>query len=135
MRSPVAGCMIHWTPSQDIVHAQFSGFLHVRRLTCNVAGGLQVVEFADVMTARHLLFWRIVFEELLQTLDADSAVQEVFSKFGGPGGALSAERADLTAFLRRRIGPWLARKHTEDDVLLGKLRAAEMGLSAAANRP
>jgi hypothetical protein len=87
------------------------------------------------MTARQLLFWRVVFEELLQTLNADSAVHEVFAKFGGPGGALSAERADLTVFLRRQIGPWLAAKHREDDVLLlGKLRAAEVGLSAAASK-
>lgn len=103
-------------------------------LTRNAAGCLQVVKFAHVMTARQLLFWRVVFEELLQTLGANSAVQEIFSKFGGPSGALSAERAALTAFLRRQIGPWLAGKHREEDVLLGKLRAAEMGLSAAANK-
>ena len=94
---------------------------------------LQVVDFADVMTARQLLFWRVMFEELLQRLDGDPAAQDIFARFGGPGGALSAERNDLTAFLRRHIGPWLAEKHQKDDVLLGRLRAAEIGLSAAAD--
>ena len=84
------------------------------------------------MSNQQLLFWRVMFEELLQNQKDDSAAQDVFSKFGGPGSALSAERADLTMFLRRQIGPWLARKHSQDDVLLGKLRAAEMGLSMAA---
>lgn len=92
---------------------------------------LQVVDFADVMSARQLLFWRVMFEELLQKLDNDPAVQDVFARFGGPGGALSAERDDLIAFLRRHIGPWLAEKHQKDDVLLGRLRAADLGLSTA----
>lgn len=93
---------------------------------------VQAVDFTDVMSARRLLFWRTTFEELLQRLEGNSAVQNVFVKFGGPSGALSAERGDLTVFLRHRVGPWLAGKHSSDDVLLGKLRAAEIGLSMAA---
>ena len=104
--------------------------LHVRLLTHNAV--LQGVDFADVMSARQLLFWRVVFEELLQGLAGDPAVQEIFARFGGPSGALSAERNDLIAFLRRHIGPWLAEKHQKDDVLLGRLRAAESGLATAA---
>ena len=92
---------------------------------------LQVVDFADAMSARQLLFWRVMFEELLQKLDDDPAAQDVFAKFGGPGGALSAERNDLIAFMRRHVGPWLAEKHQRDDLLLGRLRAAEIGLSTA----
>ena len=99
---------------------------------CLTHDALQVVDFADVMSDQQLLFWRVMFEELLRKQKDDSAAQDAFSKFGGPTGALSAERADLTVFLRRQIGPWLARKHSQDDVLLGKLRAAESGLSMAA---
>ena len=84
------------------------------------------------MSGQQLLFWRVMFEELLQKQKEDSAAQDIFAKFGGPAGALSTERADLTMFLRRQIGPWLARKHSQDDALLGKLRAAETGLSRAA---
>ena len=105
-------------------------FTPVMLMTYNAV--LQVVDFADVMTAPQLLFWRAMFEDLLQRLNSESAVQDTFSKFGGPGGALSAERNDLIGFLRRRIGPWLAEKHSEDNVLLGRLRAAEIGLSMAA---
>ena len=93
---------------------------------------LQVVDFADVMRTRQLLFWRVMFEELLQRLEGDPAVQDIFARFGGPSGGLSAERNDLIAFLRRHIGPWLAEKHQKDDVLLGRLRAAENGLATAA---
>ena len=99
---------------------------------CLTRDAAQVVDFTDVMNDQQLLFWRVMFEELLQKQIDDSVAQDIFSQFGGPADALSAERADLTMFLRRQIGPWLARKHSQDDVLLRKLRAAEMGLSMAA---
>ena len=111
--------------SQSTLHP----FLTCHSLTHDAA---QVVNFTDIMSDKQLLFWRVMFEELLQKQKDDSAASDAFSKFGGPAGALSAERADLTMFLRRQIGPWLARKHSQDDVLLGKLRAAESGLSMAA---
>ena len=55
-----------------------------------------------------------------------------------PDLAAQAEHCQLSAmtslaFLRRHIGPWLAEKHQKDDVLLGRLRAAEIGLSTAAD--
>ena len=90
------------------------------------------MDFADVMSTRQLLFWRVMFEELLQRLESSPAVQDIFARFGGPNGALSAERDDLIGFLRRHIGPWLAEKHQKDDKLLERLRAAETGLSASA---
>ena len=58
---------------------------------------MQVVNFTDVMSEQQLLFWRVMFEELLQKQKDNSAAQDAFSKFSGPAGALSAERADLTS--------------------------------------
>lgn len=92
---------------------------------------LQVVDFTEVMSARQLLFWRGLFEELLASCASAEAAEELFAKFGGSG--LATMRSGLTLFLRRQFWPWLAAKHTDSDDLLAKLQAAEVGLESAAS--
>ncbi|CAL8471329.1 g10871 [Coccomyxa elongata] len=87
---------------------------------------VKVVDFTDAMTARQLLFWRALFEELLVSCKSTAATGELFAKLGGTG--LASLRSGLTIFLRTRFRPWLTTKHTGDDKLLAKLYAAEAAL-------
>ncbi len=90
----------------------------------------QVVDFTEAMSARQLLFWRALFEELLGSCASAAAAEQLFAKFGGSG--LATVRSGLILFLRRQFGPWLAAKHTDSDDMLEKLQAAEAGLEQAA---
>ncbi len=87
---------------------------------------LQVVDFTEAMTAKQLLFWRALFEELLVSCQSTAAAGELFAKLGGTG--LASLRSGLTIFLRTRFRPWLTTKHTGDDKLLTNLYAAEAAL-------
>ncbi|EIE19666.1 MIF4G-domain-containing protein [Coccomyxa subellipsoidea C-169] len=91
---------------------------------------VKVVDFTEAMSARQLLFWRALFEELLGSCASAAAAEQLFAKFGGSG--LATVRSGLTLFLRRQFGPWLAAKHTDSDDMLEKLQAAEAGLEQAA---
>ncbi|BDA46714.1 Suppressor of glycerol defect protein 1 [Coccomyxa sp. Obi] len=87
---------------------------------------VKVVDFTEAMTARQLLFWRALFEELLVSCKSTAASGELFAKLGGNG--LASLRSGLTIFLRTQFRPWLTAKHTGDDKLLAKLHAAEAAL-------
>lgn len=87
---------------------------------------LQVVDFTEAMTARQLLFWRALLEELLVSCKSTAAAGELFARLGGTG--LASLRSGLIIFLRTHFRPWLTAKHTGDDKLLAKLHAAEAAL-------
>ena len=94
---------------------------------CQSSGALlQVVDFTEAMTARQLLFWRALFEELLVSCKSTAVTGELFAKLGGTG--LASLRSGLIMFLRTQFRPWLTAKHTGDDKLLAKLHAAETAL-------
>lgn len=91
---------------------------------------LQVVDFAEVAGTRQLLFWRALFEELLDRCMSAAAAKELLAKLSVPD--LANMRSGLSMFLRRQFGPWLAAKYTDSNDMLEKLQAAESGLAQTA---
>ena len=88
-----------------------------------------MVDFTESLGARQLLFWRVLFEELMIACQGPEASREMFAQLKGSG--LGTLRSGLTVFLRRHFGPWLAGKYTDSDAMLLRLQSAEAGLSQA----
>ena len=97
---------------------------------------LKAVDFAEVMGARKVLFWRLFFENCFAGCSSDNEVASIFLKISGQP-QLGALKLALGAFLKRSVGPWLASKDPEDassggavqlTMLLKRCRLAERAL-------
>ncbi|KAK9823765.1 hypothetical protein WJX72_005349 [[Myrmecia] bisecta] len=125
--------------------------LDVRRLTnlARLVGSLvaasalplavvRVVDFGDAMSAKQLLFWRILFEQLLLGCKDQEAVSAIFARITAQK-PLASLRGALGTFLRRKLGPWVASREAKPgsqtlseehlETLLRRLRQAEKALT------
>ncbi|GAB4822711.1 hypothetical protein N2152v2_009757 [Parachlorella kessleri] len=133
----------------DQIKEVAGGGLEVRRMTnlarllaAVISGGglpsttLKVVEFAEGMGPKEVLFWRIFFEHLLLSAKSRQEVAALFQKIAAQP-QLKQFKTELAVFLRRTFGPWVAAKEpgpgtglSDEQLasLLGRLQAAERAL-------
>lgn len=97
---------------------------------------LKAVDFAEVLSARETLFWRLFFEHCFAGCKTDADVATIFAKIGTQQ-QLGTLKIALGAFLMRSVGPWLAGKDPLDpgnggaerlELLLRRCRVAERAL-------
>lgn len=94
----------------------------------HIRGFQQVVDFAGMMEARQLFFWRLFWREFLTACSDEEAVSVACATFVA-SEANKAAGMGLLAFLRAHVGPWIrAKSGSAAPQLLQKLAGAETAL-------
>jgi nucleolar MIF4G domain-containing protein 1 len=105
-----------WDQAKEVEGAGARRMANLARLGgAAIAGGalppaaLKVGRFDDSGTAREVLFWRLLLEQVFASCAAPADAAALFGRLAG-GKGLGELRAALRRFLTRSVGPWLAAK-------------------------
>ena len=132
-----------WDHFKEVVGMDVRRMTNLARLTASSISSLalpltmlKAVDFAEVLSAREVLFWRLFFENCLGGCKTDADVASIFARIASQQ-QLGSLKIALGAFLKRTVGPWLAAKDPLDpgsggaerlEMLLRRCRMAERAL-------